>query len=61
MGKISTLKYVLQDMLARDKADTERAISPMVKAHDAFELDTSDIPLKECVDILLREFNKRRK
>lgn len=39
---------VLQDIVERDRQDTTRAASPLRRADDAIELDTSDMPL-ECV------------
>ena len=38
---------VLEDMRIRDKNDSERKISPLKKADDAIELDTSELTLKE--------------
>jgi CMP/dCMP kinase len=38
---------VKKEMLARDEQDRTRAISPLVKAADAFEIDTSDLSLDE--------------
>ena len=38
---------ILADMRIRDKNDSERKISPLKKADDAIELDTSDLTLEE--------------
>ena len=38
---------VLADMRVRDKNDSERKISPLKKADDAIELDTSELTLEE--------------
>ena len=38
---------ILTDMRIRDKNDSERKISPLKKADDAIELDTSDLTLEE--------------
>ncbi len=40
---------VLRDMKERDKRDTERKSSPLVIAHGAVVIDTSDLSLKEMV------------
>ena len=41
------------DIAARDKADSERAISPLVQAEDAELLDTSDMSIDEVVKAIL--------
>ncbi len=40
---------VLEDVIARDKRDAERATSPMVQAGDAVLIDTSDLSIDEAV------------
>lgn len=44
---------VLKDIIWRDKQDSERAASPLVKVDDAVEIDTSDIGIQETLDLLL--------
>ena len=44
---------VLKDIIWRDKQDSERAASPLVKVDDAIEIDTSDIGIEETLDLLL--------
>ena len=41
------------DIAARDKADSEREISPLVQAEDAALLDTSDMSIDEVVQAIL--------
>ena len=49
------LKKLQEEIAARDKADSEREISPLVQAEDAELLDTSDMSIEEVVkDILDR-------
>lgn len=55
-----TLDKVLQDLFARDEYDTKRDISPLKKADDAFEVDTSDLSIDEIVYKIL-EFKDTRK
>lgn len=40
---------VLADIIARDYQDTHREASPLVKADDAVEVDTSDMSLEEVI------------
>lgn len=44
-----TLEQAHQDLIARDKYDSERETSPLKKANDALEVDTSDMTLDEVV------------
>lgn len=41
-----------EEILARDLRDTTRAISPLAKAKDAVEIDTSSMTVDEVVDLL---------
>ena len=47
------LKKLQEEIAARDKADSERAISPLVQAEDAELLDTSDMSIEEVVKAIL--------
>ncbi|MEM6308057.1 MAG: d(CMP) kinase [Pseudomonadota bacterium] len=40
---------VLADVIARDKADRERAASPLMQADDAIVIDTSDLSIEDAV------------
>ncbi len=42
------------EIVARDKRDTTRAVSPLTRAHDAIEVDTSDMTVDQVVDELER-------
>jgi len=42
------------EIVARDRRDSQRAVSPLVKAWDAIEIDTSDLSVSEVVDRLER-------
>lgn len=44
---------VLKDIIWRDKQDSERAASPLIKVDDAVEIDTSDIGIEETLEVLL--------
>ena len=47
------LKKLQEEIAARDKADSEREISPLVQAEDAELLDTSDMSIEEVVKVIL--------
>lgn len=52
-GTPQALEDVLKDIIWRDKQDSERAASPLVKVDDAVEIDTSDIGIEETLETLL--------
>lgn len=49
-GQPPVLEEVLHDLQRRDLADSTRATSPLRKADDAVELDSSDLSLDQVVD-----------
>ena len=44
---------ILKEILERDEADSSRTLSPLKKAEDAIEIDTSDLSIEEVVDKIL--------
>lgn len=48
-GHEAVLEEVLADVVARDARDKERAEAPLVAAHDAVRIDTSDLTIEEAV------------
>lgn len=50
----SDLKTIEQEIQKRDDQDTHRANSPLRKADDAVEIDTSDMTIDQVVDTLYR-------
>lgn len=48
-----SLEELQKDIAARDKADSEREISPLVQAPDAELLDTSDMGIDEVVQAII--------
>jgi len=53
MGKIIDFKDVLQMTQIRDARDMTRLISPLKKAHDAIEIDTSHQSVQEILDTMI--------
>jgi cytidylate kinase len=47
------MEQMKADIAARDKADSEREISPLVQAADATLLDTTGLSIDEVVDRIL--------
>ena len=44
---------VANDMARRDQADSQRAVSPLMRADDAAEIDTTHMSIAEVVDVVL--------
>ncbi|MBQ9624564.1 MAG: (d)CMP kinase [Clostridia bacterium] len=53
-----TIEEVKADIIKRDENDTKRAESPLVKAEDAFEIDTSDLTALEVTEKILERVEK---
>ena len=51
-GEATTFEQVLKDVRERDHNDMTRAASPLKKAEDAEELDTTDMTAEEVVDYI---------
>ena len=51
--KVISYEKVLQDMIARDKQDSERAIAPLRPAPDAVKLDTSGNTIEQSIAEIL--------
>ncbi len=54
-----TFKSIFEAMVLRDKQDSERAESPLKKADDALEIDTSDKTIDEVISNVLSVINSR--
>lgn len=50
---------VLSEILDRDRRDSERAVAPLRKAPDAFELDTTAFTIDEQVDFTIGKIRER--
>ena len=53
-GESVTFDEVLADISQRDKNDMERELNPLRKAHDAIEIDTTGLSIKEVVALILK-------
>lgn len=49
----TTFEEVMKDISFRDKNDSSRAFAPLVRAQDAFEIDTTNINPQEVADRIL--------
>ncbi len=55
----STVEEIQKEIERRDFIDSHRENSPLRKADDAIELDTSDLTIEEEVDAIIELFRKR--
>lgn len=53
-GETRSLKEIEDNISSRDKIDSSRNVSPLVKAADAVEIDTSSITIDEEVELILK-------
>ena len=60
-GISANLPNLIQGLLLRDKADTERLISPLMPAKDAIIIDTSDIDASEVFNITINKIKETLK
>ncbi len=60
-GKKVTLKKTLEDINRRDQRDTTRKDSPLVKADDAFEIDTSSLTADQVLEEMLAKIDGKSK
>lgn len=58
-GFDSDIEQLKQDIAARDKFDSEREVSPLKKAADAIELDTTSLSIDEVVDAIMKIANEK--
>ena len=53
-----TLESVKEDMIARDKQDSERAFAPLCVPEGAYVIDTTNLTIEEVLDIILNKVRK---
>lgn len=52
-GILSSLEDIKASIIQRDTLDSEREIAPLLKAHDAIEIDTSDMNIEQVVSKII--------
>jgi CMP/dCMP kinase len=60
-GSEISVDEVKKNLLERDDIDSTRDISPLVKAPDAIEVDTSQVSIEDQVKIILNHIHKKYK
>ncbi len=54
-GTNVSIEEIKDNLLQRDKIDSTREVSPLIKASDAVEVDTSKVTIEEQVNIILNQ------
>ena len=52
-GEIVDEQQVLKNIIERDKRDSERKVTPLIKVDDAIEIDTSNLTLEEVIQKII--------
>lgn len=58
-GYISDINQLMREIEQRDKSDMEREVSPLKKAEDAIEIDSSNLSIEEVVTQIMALANER--
>ena len=56
-GYLLGYNEVLKNILDRDKVDTDRKVSPLIKADDAIEIDSTYLSLQQVFEICVAKIN----
>ena len=59
-GIDGTLEEAKRDVIERDRRDSERALAPLSKAEDAFEIDTTNLSPQEVVERILKVLKEKQ-
>ena len=60
IGETITLKELRRDIKARDKHDSERSHSPLKKAINAIQIDTTEMNIDEQVNCMIKNVNLKK-
>lgn len=60
-GFLSDLEEIKKDIQKRDELDSKREVSPLIKAEDAIEIDTTSRTIQEVAQLILQEAVKKLK
>ena len=60
-GKDIPVENIRENLEQRDRIDSTREVSPLLKAADAVEIDTSAVTIEQQVQLIFEEVKKKRK
>lgn len=55
LGELITFEQALKDVINRDERDSTRDEAPLVRAKDAYYIDTSELSIEEVISIILKK------
>ena len=58
LGIETTIEEVKQNLIERDRIDSEREISPLKQAEDAILIDNTNLNKEETIDLILSYIKK---
>ena len=58
-GISANLAQLFEEIAERDQRDSQRATAPLKAAHDAVEIDTTNLTIQEVVDRILALYRNR--
>jgi len=61
IGEEVAIKDLKKDIETRDRFDSERSHSPLKKAFNAIEIDTTNMTLEQQLDVMIRNVNLKNK
>lgn len=61
IGEEVALKNLIEDIETRDRYDSERSHSPLKKAFNAIEIDTTNMTLEQQLEVMIRNVNFKNK
>jgi cytidylate kinase/small subunit ribosomal protein S1 len=59
-GAHPALETIIENIKKRDQKDSQRELSPLKKADDAVEIDTSNLSLDETADLIISLINEKK-
>jgi CMP/dCMP kinase len=55
------IENIKENLISRDRIDSTREVSPLKKAPEAVEIDTSSVTIDQQVDLILKQVRKKEK
>lgn len=55
-----TVEKILEDIESRDMKDQARALAPLSKADDAYEIDTSELSIEEIIELIISKYKENK-
>ena len=60
LGEEKSIDELIEELKNRDKYDSEREYSPLLKANDAIKVDTTNLTIEEQVDLMFKKVKLKK-